>query len=269
MWWHIWSWARSGDWNVVCNNESARSVFPDDFGGASEWLHWTAQVSAGGEVEGLFAGSTGRATFIAEDTRRRSRAWILQIRRKAVKGGRGRREKGCTCNCRLFIADYPEDAEEDEVRDMFKKHGKVKDFALMRTWWKPTWLRVITFESKDMAERNRCAKRSENQRPQNRSRDADAPRDEKPKRAPRPQGARLTSVIFRSRLQRMTCQPCSKTTVILFTSMGNRAIWPQEGVPSLPSSSNQGAKKSLANWTAATYGTRHQGRCLKTSEPWQ
>ncbi|MGB1490869.1 MAG: exosome complex RNA-binding protein Csl4 [Candidatus Poseidoniaceae archaeon] len=188
----------NGDWNVACKtcgNKSFRAM-ADDFGGETGKA---AMNGAGkrwsGEAEALFAkGSAGRATFIAEDIREdgREREYFRFEGEGGQGGGRGRREKAAP-GCRLFIGGLSREAEEDEVRDMFKKHGKVKDFALMRD--DDGNLRgfgFITFESKDMADAAIAA--LDGQKIKGRRigvRDADAPRDEKPKRAPRPQGARL------------------------------------------------------------------------------
>lgn len=188
----------NGDWNVACKtcgNKSFRAM-ADDFGGETGKA---AMNGAGkrwsGEAEALFAkGSAGRATFIAEDIREdgREREYFRFEGEGGQGGGRGRREKAAP-GCRLFIGGLSRDAEEDEVRDMFKKHGKVTDFALMRD--DDGNLRgfgFITFESKDMADAAIAALNGQKIKGRRIGvRDADAPRDEKPKRAPRPQGARL------------------------------------------------------------------------------
>lgn len=188
----------NGDWNVACKtcgNKSFRAM-ADDFGGETGKA---AMNGAGkrwsGEAEALFAkGSAGRATFIAEDIREdgREREYFRFEGEGGQDGGRGRREKAAP-GCRLFIGGLSRDAEEDEVRDMFKKHGKVTDFALMRD--DDGNLRgfgFITFESKDMADAAIAALNGQKIKGRRIGvRDADAPRDEKPKRAPRPQGARL------------------------------------------------------------------------------
>lgn len=188
----------NGDWNVACKtcgNQSFRAM-ADDFGGeAGKAAMNGAGKRWSGEAEALFAkGSAGRATFIAEDIREdgREREYFRFEGEGGQGGGRGRREKAAP-GCRLFIGGLSRDAEEDEVRDLFKKHGKVTDFALMRD--DDGNLRgfgFITFESKDMADAAIAA--LDGQKIKGRRigvRDADAPRDEKPKRAPRPQGARL------------------------------------------------------------------------------
>ena len=188
----------NGDWNVACKtcgNQSFRAM-ADDFGGeAGKAAMNGAGKRWSGEAEALFAkGSAGRATFIAEDIREdgREREYFRFEGEGGQGGGRGRREKAAP-GCRLFIGGLSRDAEEDEVRDLFKKHGKVTDFALMRD--DDGNLRgfgFITFESKVMADAAIAA--LDGQKIKGRRigvRDADAPRDEKPKRAPRPQGARL------------------------------------------------------------------------------
>ena len=187
-----------GDWNVACktNGDKSFRAMADDFGGETGMA---AMNGAGkrwsGEAEALFAkGSAGRATFIAEDIREdgREREYFRFEGEGGQGGGRGRREKAAP-GCRLFIGGLSRDAEEDEVRDMFKKHGKVKDFALMRD--DDGNLRgfgFITFESKDMADAAIAALNGQKIKGRRIGvRDADAPRDEKPKRAPKPQGARL------------------------------------------------------------------------------
>ena len=187
----------NGDWNVACKtcgNKSFRAM-ADDFGGeAGKAAMNGAGKRWSGEAEALFAkGSAGRATFIAEDIREDGREReYFRFEGEGGQGGRRRREKAAP-GCRLFIGGLSRDAEEDEVRDMFKKHGKVKDFALMRD--DDGNLRgfgFITFESKDMADAAIAALNGQKIKGRRIGvRDADAPRDEKPKRAPRPQGARL------------------------------------------------------------------------------
>ena len=188
----------NGDWNVACKtcgNKSFRAM-ADDFGGETGKA---AMNGAGkrwsGEAEALFAkGSAGRATFIAEDIREdgREREYFRFEGQGGHGGGRGRREKAAP-GCRLFIGGLSRDAEEDEVRDMFKKHGKVKDFALMRDdAGNLRGFGFITFESKEMADAAIAALNGQKIKGRRIGvRDADAPRDERPKRAPRPQGARL------------------------------------------------------------------------------
>ncbi|MBS72627.1 MAG: hypothetical protein CMA91_00010 [Euryarchaeota archaeon] len=188
----------NGDWNVACKtcgNQSFRAM-ADDFGGeAGKAAMNGAGKRWSGEAEALFAkGSAGRATFIAEDIREdgREREYFRFEGEGGQGGGRGRREKAAP-GCRLFIGGLSRDAEEDEVRDMFKKHGKVTDFALMRDdAGNLRGFGFITFQSKDMADAAIAA--LDGQKIKGRRigvRDADAPRDEKQKRAPRPQGARL------------------------------------------------------------------------------
>ena len=187
----------NGDWNVACKtcgNKSFRAM-ADDFGGETGKA---AMNGAGkrwsGEAEALFAkGSAGRATFIAEDIREDGREReYFRFEGEGGQGGRERREKAAP-GCRLFIGGLSRDAEEDEVREMFKKHGRVTDFALMRDdGGNLRGFGFITFKSKEMADAAIAALNG--QRIKGRRigvRDADAPRDEKPKRAPRPQGARL------------------------------------------------------------------------------
>lgn len=187
----------NGDWNVACKtcgNKSFRAM-ADDFGGdAGKAAMNGAGKRWSGEAEALFAkGSAGRATFIAEDIREDGREReYFRFEGEGGQGGRGRREKAAP-GCRLFIGGLSRDAEEDEVRDMFKKHGKVKDFALMRD--DDGNLRgfgFITFESKAMADAAIAALNGQKIKGRRIGvRDAEAPREEKQKRAPRPQGARL------------------------------------------------------------------------------
>lgn len=188
---------QNGDWNVICRTNGERSfrALADDFGGeAGKAALNGAGKRWGSEAEALFAkGSAGRATYIAEDIREdgRERTYFRFEGEGEHGGGRGRRPKA-EPGCRLFIGGLSRDAEEDEVREMFKKHGKVTDFALMRD--ENNNLRgfgFITFESKNMADAAISALNGLKIKGRRIGvRDADAPREEKPKRD-RPQGARL------------------------------------------------------------------------------
>ena len=146
-----------------------------------------------GEAEAKFAkGSAGRATFIAEGIREDGREReYFRFEGEGGQGGRGRRQKAAP-GCRLFVGGLSRDVEEDEVRDMFKKHGKVTDFALMRDdAGNLRGFGFITYESKEMADAATAALNGQKIKGRRIGvRDADAPRDEKPKRA-RPEGARL------------------------------------------------------------------------------
>ena len=188
---------KEGDWNVVCRTNGERSfrALADDFGGESGKA---ALNGAGkrwsGEAEALFAkGSAGRATYIAEDIREdgRERTYFRFEGEGGQGGGRGRRQKAAP-GCRLFVGGLSRDIEEDDVRAMFKKHGKITDFALMRDdAGNLRGFGFITYESKNMADA--AIADLDGQKIKGRRigvRDADAPRDEKPKRA-RPEGARL------------------------------------------------------------------------------
>ncbi|NDF33362.1 MAG: hypothetical protein EB157_02220, partial [Euryarchaeota archaeon] len=103
------------------------------------------------------------------------------------------RAVGSLLHCVYVDTGFMRKGETEEVRDMFKKHGKVKDFALMRD--DDGNLRgfgFITFESKAMADAAIAALNGQKIKGRRIGvRDAEAPREEKPKRAPRPQGARL------------------------------------------------------------------------------
>jgi len=187
----------NGDWNVVCRtcgNQAFRAL-ADDFGGEAGQAALNGSGKRwSGEAEAQFAkGSAGRATFIAEDIREdgRERTYFRFEGEGGQGGGRGRRQKAAP-GCRLFIGGLSRDVEEDEVRAMFDKHGKVTDFALMRDdAGNLRGFGFITFESKNMADSAIAA--LDGQKIKGRRvgvRDADAPRDNKPKRS-RPQGARL------------------------------------------------------------------------------
>lgn len=188
---------QNGDWNVVCRTNGERSfrALADDFGGeAGKAALNGAGKRWGGEAEALFAkGSAGRATYIAEDIREdgRERTYFRFEGEGGQGGGRGRRQKAAP-GCRLFVGGLSRDVEEDDVRAMFKKHGKVTDFALMRDdAGNLRGFGFITFESKEMADA--AIADLNGQKIKGRRigvRDADAPREEKPKKA-RPQGARL------------------------------------------------------------------------------
>ena len=187
---------QNGDWNVVCRTNGERSfrALADDFGGeAGKAALNGAGKRWGGEAEALFSkGSAGRATYIAEDIREDGRErTYFRFEGEGGQGGRGRRQKAAP-GCRLFVGGLSRDVEEDEVRSMFKKHGKITDFALMRDdAGNLRGFGFITYESKNMADA--AIAELDGQKIKGRRigvRDADAPRDEKPKRA-RPQGARL------------------------------------------------------------------------------
>jgi len=188
---------QNGDWNVVCRTNGERSfrALADDFGGeAGKAALNGAGKRWSGEAEALFAkGSAGRATYIAEDIREdgRERTYFRFEGEGGQGGGRGRRQKAAP-GCRLFVGGLSRDVEEDDVRAMFKKHGKVTDFALMRDdAGNLRGFGFITFESKEMADA--AIADLDGQKIKGRRigvRDADAPREEKPKKA-RPQGARL------------------------------------------------------------------------------
>ena len=188
---------QNGDWNVVCRTNGERSfrALADDFGGeAGKAALNGAGKRWGGEAEALFAkGSAGRATYIAEDIREdgRERTYFRFEGEGGQGGGRGRRQKAAP-GCRLFVGGLSRDVEEDDVRAMFKKHGKVTDFALMRDdAGNLRGFGFITFESKEMADA--AIADLDGQKIKGRRigvRDADAPREEKPKKV-RPQGARL------------------------------------------------------------------------------
>ena len=187
---------QNGDWNVVCRTNGERSfrALADDFGGeAGKAALNGAGKRWGSEAEARFAkGSAGRATYILEDVREDGRErTYFRFEGEGGQGGRGRRQKPAP-GCRLFIGGLSRDADEDEVRNMFKKHGKITDFALMRDdAGNLRGFGFITYESKPMADA--AIAELDGQKIKGRRigvRDADAPRDQKQKRA-KPQGARL------------------------------------------------------------------------------
>ena len=148
----------NGDWNVTCHtcgNQAFRAL-ADDFGGEAGKAALNGSGKRwSGEAEAQFSkGSAGRATFIAEDIREdgRERTYFRFEGDGGQGGGRGRRQKAAP-GCRLFVGGLSRDVEEDQVRDMFKKHGKVTDFALMRDdAGNLRGFGFITFEKKDMAD---------------------------------------------------------------------------------------------------------------------
>ena len=186
----------NGDWNVVCRtcgNQSFRAL-ADDFGGEAGKAAMNGSGKRwSGAAEAQFAkGSAGRATFIAEDIREDGRErTYFRSEGEGGQGGRGRRQKAAP-GCRLFVGGLSRDVEEDEIRDMFKKHGKVTDFALMKDdAGNLRGFGFVTFESKEMADAATAALNGQKIKGRRIGvRDADAPRDEKPRRQ-RPDGARL------------------------------------------------------------------------------
>ncbi len=186
----------NGDWNVICRtcgNKSFRAL-ADDFGGE----HGQAALNGSGKrwgkaAEDLFSkGSSGRATFIAEDIREDGRE--REYFRFEGEGGGGRRErrKSYVPGSRLFIGGLSRDASEDDLKKMFEEHGSITDFALMRDDQNNLkGFGFVTFETKEMADI--AIEKLNGQKVNGRRigvRDADAPRDEKPKRKTH-EGARL------------------------------------------------------------------------------
>jgi len=176
-----------GDWNVLCptcGNRSFRAL-ADDYGGeAGKAALNGAGKRWSGEAEALFAkGSAGRATFIAEDVREDGRPREYFRFEGEGGGGRERRQKAAP-GCRLFIGGISRDVTEDELRAKFKEHGKVTDFAMMKDEnGNNRGFGFITYEDKKMADAAIAA--LDGQKIKGRRvgvRDADAPKDEKPRR---------------------------------------------------------------------------------------
>ena len=244
---------QEGDWNVVCRTNGERSfrALADDFGGESGMA---ALNGAGkrwsGEAEAKFAkGSAGRATFIAEDIREDGREReYFRFEGEGGQGGRGRRQKAAP-GCRLFVGGLSRDVEEDEVRDMFKKHGKVTDFALMRDdAGNLRGFGFITYESKEMADAATAALNG--QRIKGAESESETPtlQERRSQSVLALKALDCMSEIFHSRQLRMICLLYSRTTVTKFTSSGQPIdLVARKHSHSLQFNLNQRAKKSLAN----------------------
>ena len=148
---------QNGDWNVscpTCGNQSFRAL-ADDFGGEAGKAALNGSGKRwSGEAEAQFAkGSSGRATFIAEDIREDGRErTYFRFEGEGGGGGRERRQKAAP-GCRLFVGGLSHDVEDDELRAKFDDHGKITDFALMRDdTGKSRGFGFITFEKKSMAD---------------------------------------------------------------------------------------------------------------------
>ena len=187
---------KNGDWNVACKtcgNQSFRAL-ADDFGGESGKAALNGSGKRwSGDAEAQFArGSAGRATFIAEDVREdeRERAYF-KFQGEGGGGGRERRQKAAP-GCRLFVGGLSRDVEDDELRSKFKEHGKITDFALMKDdAGNSRGFGFITFEKKEMADAAVAALNGLKIKGRKIGvRDADAPREEKPRRK-HVEGARI------------------------------------------------------------------------------
>jgi len=185
---------QQGDWNVycpTCENRAFRAM-ADDFGGSTGM----SALNGGnkrwsGDAEALFAkGSAGRATYIAEDVREDGSP--REYFRFDDAGGRGGRKPRAPPGCKLFVGGLPNDVQDDDIRSLFEPHGDITDFAIMKDDnGNNRGFGFITFANKSMAEA--AAKALDGHRIKGRRigvRDADAPRDKKPKRD-RPKGCRL------------------------------------------------------------------------------
>ena len=188
---------QNGDWNVACptcHNKSFRAM-ADDYGGKTGMAAFNGSGKRwSGEAEALFAkGSAGRATFIAEDVREdgRERTYYRFEGDGGGRGGGNRRQKAAP-GCRLFVGGLSRDVEDDELKEMFAKHGKITDFALMKDdAGNNRGFGFVTFDSKEMADAAIAA--LDGQKIKGRRigvRDADAPKEDKPRRK-KPDGARL------------------------------------------------------------------------------
>jgi len=188
---------QEGDWNVhcpTCDNRSFRAL-ADDYGGKSGMA---ALNGAGkrwsGEAEALFAkGSSGRATYIAEDVREDGRPReYFRFEGEGGRGGGRDRRKNAAPGCRLFVGGISRDSTEDELRSKFKEHGKITDFAIMKDEnGNNRGFGFVTFEDKKMADAAIAA--LDGQKIKGRRigvRDADAPKEDKPRRK-KVDGARL------------------------------------------------------------------------------
>ena len=185
---------QNGDWNVVCSTCDNRAfrAMADDFGGSTGM----ASLNGGnkrwsGDAEALFAkGSAGRATYIAEDVREDGTP--REYFRFEDSGGRGGGRQRAPPGCKLFVGGLPNDVTDDEIRSLFEPHGDITDFAIMKDdEGNNRGFGFITFATKDMATTASTA--LDGHRIKGRRigvRDADAPRDKKPKRD-RPKGCRL------------------------------------------------------------------------------
>lgn len=186
---------QNGDWNVACptcNNQAFRAM-ADDFGGGTEMSALNgANKRWSGEAEKLFAkGSSGRATFIAEDVREDGSP--REYFRFEDTGGRGGgRKQSAPPGCKLFVGGIPNEADDDKLRKLFEPHGDITDFAIMKDDnGNNRGFGFITFAEKSMADAAISALDGHKIHGRRLGvRDADAPRDKKPKRD-RPKGCRL------------------------------------------------------------------------------
>ena len=150
----------NGDWNVKCPNCDYQSfrALADNF--AAGWAELDEGVSAlnnpgkrwGKQAEALFAkGPSGRATFIAADVREDGREKsYFRFESEGGKAG-GRRDKPAP-GTRLFVGGLPREVTTEQIRDLFEKHGVVKDCFLPAGDGTPNkGFGFITFASKDEA----------------------------------------------------------------------------------------------------------------------
>ena len=150
----------NGDWNVKCPNCDYQSfrALADNF--AAGWAELDKGVSAlnnpgkrwGKEAETLFAkGPSGRATFIAADVREDGREKSY-FRFESEGGSAGGRHEKPAPGTRLFIGGLPRDVTTEQIRDLFEKHGVVKDcFLPAGDGTANKGFGFITFASKDEA----------------------------------------------------------------------------------------------------------------------
>lgn len=185
---------QDGDWNVVCptcDNKAFRAM-ADDFGG----MEGMAALNGGnkrwsGDAEALFAkGSSGRATFIAEDVREDGTPREY-FRFEDTGRGNNSRQKAPP-GCKLFVGGLPNDVSDDEIKSLFDPHGDIVDFAIMKDDdGNNRGFGFITYASKDMADAASAALDGHKIKGRRIGvRDADSPRDKKPKRE-RPKGCKL------------------------------------------------------------------------------
>lgn len=129
---------QDGDWNVKCPNCDYRSfrALADNF--AAGWAELEQGASKlnnpgkrwGAKAEALFSkGPAGRATFIAADVREdgRERSYF---RFEGEGGSGGQRREKAAPGTRLFIGGIPRDVTTEQIRELFEKHGVVKDCFL-------------------------------------------------------------------------------------------------------------------------------------------
>ena len=151
---------QNGDWNVKCPNCDYQSfrVLADNFAaGLAELEKGASALNNPGKrwgkvAEALFAkGPAGRATFIAADVREdgRERSYF---RFEGEGGSGGQRREKAAPGTRLFVGGIPREITTEQIREMFEKHGTVKDCFLPAGDGTPNkGFGFITFSSKDEA----------------------------------------------------------------------------------------------------------------------